>query len=161
MGKEKLKYWFYWLFFNKTIRTHRLKNYIFKWKERYLEIKSKSENVSVRIGSGMHPYFYLLESSRQGLEENLEGYAFLVFSTSLLLTKDDEFVSFVTAGLMKFTDNTIAKGAEMASNVDETTEQLEQAYMEDVVKRGQMTRQQRRKAEREAVKEMKKVLKSK
>lgn len=154
---NKLKHWIFKTFFNKTIKVVAVKNYIFKFTKQYLEIKSVSDSISIRIGAGMHPYAFLLEASMQGLEKQLYGYAYLVFSSALLMTKDQDFVVAMNDALLAYSDQTLAKGAELATQVTEDQEKADAELMKGTIERAGMTRQQRRKAERDARDKMRKI----
>lgn len=76
----------------------------FKWvfRKYYLTIETVSGNWRTRIVAGDHPYGYLLAGVQQGSEENIHGYAAMVYELSMLLTRDQGLVDDIQKALRKY-----------------------------------------------------------
>ncbi len=123
----------------------------------YMDIVSESKNFKLRLAFYTQPYLYLLESAKQGKKENIYGYTLAVYQTSMLLCADQKFIDDNNKALSACFAR-IEKKAESKSKASDFENDLALKEVKANVERGQMTRQQRRKAEREARKWMKEGL---
>ena len=76
----------------------------FKWTFRKysMTVRSLSENWQMRVLCGEHSYGYLLESLSQGKTDNLHGYAIIMYSLAVSLTRDEKLVSDVTRDIKAY-----------------------------------------------------------
>ena len=117
----------------------------------YLEIKC-GEVTTFHIDGRTHAYGYLLEAANQGLNDQLHGYAVILYMLATGLTKDQTLVDDVVGVLNNYRQRIEAEGAQKASEVTEEQESAEQAFMEEVVAETTMSEAERE-ANREAFKE--------
>ena len=120
----------------------------------WLDIDSISNNFHLRLMVGTHPFGYLMESARQGIVDNIHGYCVYMYKIAMCLTTEKGFVDEITKAMYKY-DKRMEKRAESAPKASEFDDELALREVKANVERGQMTRQQRRKAERQARKNMK------
>ncbi len=128
-------------------------------KNTFLQIDTVSGIWSMRIDGRTHPFGYLYAAASQGNETQLHGYAALMYRTAMALTQSQEFVNGLTKEINKL-DRYIMKEAEKAAkSVSKHQELADAELMREAIERGKpMSRQQRRKMERESRKEMKQIL---
>lgn len=117
----------------------------------YLEIKC-GEVATFRIDGRTKTYGYLFGAAQQGLNEQLHGYAALLYIASDALVKDQQFVDDMTAAAVAYRQRKEAEGAERAAAVTENQEAADQTVMEAIVAEADMTEAERE-AGREAFKE--------
>lgn len=128
-------------------------------KRTYLEIKC-GKVVAIRIDGRTHAYAYLLAAAEQGYNEQLHGYAAMLYSLATSLTKDQELVNDVVSALNAYSQRKEDKGAEQAAAVTEAQETAvteaqetaDQVLMESIVAEASMS-DKAREAAREAFKE--------
>ena len=120
----------------------------------YMDIVSESKNFKLRLAFFTRPYLYLLESAKQGKKENIYGFTLAVYQTSMMLCTDQKFIDDNNKAL----SDCFARMEKRIANKPKASDFENDLALKEVkanVERGQMTRQQRRKAEREARKNMK------
>ena len=120
----------------------------------YMDIVSESKNFKLRLAFFTQPYLYLLESAKQGKKENIYGFTLAVYQTSMMLCTDQKFIDDNNKALSACFARMEKRGASQKKASD-FENYLALKEVRANVERGQMTRQQRRKAEREARKNMK------
>lgn len=121
-----------------------------------LRIRSISRNFSMKIRASEHAFGYLVSSLSQGHEDNVHGYATFMYLIGTIICKDDKFRKDLQRAIEGF-----QKREEAKAKLQEA-DGSEEAAIESVKKdlqRGGMSRTERRRAEREFRKEVKKVLK--
>lgn len=118
----------------------------------HMDINTVSGNFSCRIRATQHPYLYLLAAATQGKVDQIYGYCMILFTVANTLTTDQKLTNDVVKAIKNWTKRHEDMGAAKAENV--TTDENEFALKEvkSNVERGKMTRQQRRKEERDAKK---------
>lgn len=117
----------------------------------YMEIKY-GEVATFRIDGRTHAYGYLLEAANQGLNEQLHGYAVILYMLATGLTKDQTLVDDTVEVLNAYRQRVEAEGEKAAAEVTEAQEAADQALMEEVVAEASMSEAERE-ASREAFKE--------
>ena len=103
MKKLWLKIQKLWLFHvaNPVIRTGEGHGFKYTFRKYWLEIESISGNWKTRVTASEHPFAYLLVSVEQG-NENLFGFAEMMYYLSSTLTRDQGLVNDVQKALRKY-----------------------------------------------------------
>lgn len=170
--KFKLLRWWLFNFRNKTIWKGEIGGFKYRFRKYWLDIRSTASNHwNLRLGIANHAYGFLLailvdmqnatdEAERKSLENFFTCFTTNLYYTSAYLLADVKFAKGLKKELDWAYSRMLKKAKEEAEKVTKEQEDSEQAFMEDAVKRGNMNRQQRRKAEREARKNMKEELKN-
>lgn len=128
-------------------------------KDTYLEVTCDSGIFALRIGGNAHAYGYLLAAAEQNRIDQLQGYAVTLYIPAMSLTQDQGLCNDCQKAITKWQKRKMREGAENAKNVTDWQEQADDALMREAIERGKpMSRQQRRKMERESRKEMKQIL---
>lgn len=122
-----------------------------------LDIYTISDNFHMRLMVGTHPYGYLLSSAQQGIVDNIKGYCVYMYQIAMCMTTDKEFVGDITKSLNKY-EARLENQAKNSPKANDFEHDLALREVRQNVERGQMTRQQRRKAERDAQKKLKSAL---
>lgn len=131
-------------------------------KDTYLEITCDSGIFALKIGGNTHTYGYLLAAAEQNRIDQLQGYAVTAFIPAMTVTKDQGLCNDVQKAIMKWQKRKMREGAANAAKVTDWQEQADDALMREAIERGKpMSRQQKRKMERESRKEMREILKEK
>lgn len=81
---------------NRKIESVEVGGFRFVFRKYSMLVRSLSDNWRMRVLCGEHAYGYLLESLRQKRLDNLQGYAVIMYSLAVSLTKDQKLVSDVT-----------------------------------------------------------------
>lgn len=126
-------------------------------KRYYMDIVSVSESFRLRLPIGTRPYGYLLASAQQNRIEQIYGFCVTIYSATMLCTAEQELHD----DIQKAITNYISRMQNKAENQPKASDFEHDLALREVrqnVERGQMTRQQRRKAERDARKKMKEGL---
>lgn len=124
----------------------------------FLSITSTSGIFNCRIGGNTHAFGYLLAAAKQGLDNQLAGYATTLYIPAMAMTQDQELTSGVQKAIVEWQKRKEAEGAEKAKAVTDAQEQASQAFMEDIASEQGMSKKEL-KAKREADKaEMRAVL---
>lgn len=109
----------------------------------YLEISTESGIFKARLDARTHTFGYLFAAADKGMMEQLHGYAVLLSNTSEYLCKSQEFVDVVTKFLTQSVADGLADADTKAAAITEQAEMASQAFMEDVVKAAEMTKEER------------------
>lgn len=172
--KFRLIRWWLFTFRNKTIWKGEIGGFKYCLRKYWLDVKSTAPNHwNIRIGIANNAYGLLLtsvqtlqkceaERDAAGIENEklfISSFTRTLYETSAYLPSDIKFAKGLARELDWAYNRLIRKAKEEADKVTKEQEEAEQAFMEDAIKRGNMTRQQRRKAEREERKRMKQILK--
>ena len=115
----------------------------------FLKISERNGQWSLTIDGNSHVFGYLLEAAHQGKLEQLEGYARLVWSVSMLLTQDQTLTDDVATALNGWHERMMQKGAEAAEKVTKAEELASRSLMEDIVSEQGLSKKEL-KAKREA-----------
>lgn len=126
----------------------------------FLSITSTSGIMNIHLGGNTHAFGYLLAAAKQGLDNQLAGYATTLYIPAMSLTQDQGLCNDCQKSIMKWQKRKMREGAENAKKVTDAEEMASDALMREAIDRGKpMSRQQRRKMERESRKEMREILK--
>lgn len=117
----------------------------------YLEIKC-GDVTTFRIDGRTHAYGYLYAAAEQEYNEQLHGYAVILYQLATGLTKDQELVNDVVSAINAYIQRKDAEGAEKAAAVTEAQEAADQVLMETIADEADMSESERE-ANREAFKE--------
>lgn len=170
--KLKLLRWWLFNFRNNTVWRGEIGGFRYRMRKYWLDIRSIAPNHwNLRIGIANHAYGFLLavinemqkttdEAERKRLEYHFTYFATNLYYTSAYLLQDVKFAKGLNKELEWAYNRLIKKAKEESGKVTKEQEDSEQVFMEDAVNRGNMNRQQRRKAEREARKSMKEEIKN-
>lgn len=129
-------------------------------KDTYLEVTCDSGIFAIKIGGNTHAYGYLLAAAEQNRIDQLQGYAVTLYIPAMSLTQDQGLCNDCQKAIMKWQKRKMREGAENGKKVSDAEEMASDALMREAIERGKpMSRQQRRKMERESRKEMRDILK--
>lgn len=129
-------------------------------KDTYLEVTCDSGIFAVKVGGNTRAYGYLLAAAEQGRTDQLQGWAVTLYIPAMTITQDQGLCDDCQKAIMKWQRRKEREGAENAKKVTEAEEMASEALMREAIERGQpMSRQQRRKLERESRKLMRDILK--
>lgn len=98
MRKKINRWWNLMVFYltNRKLETAEVGGFKYVFRKYSMTVSSLSENFKMRILCGEHAYGYLLTALRHNKEENLGGYALMLYSLAVSLTRDQKLVSDVT-----------------------------------------------------------------
>lgn len=120
-------------------------------KDCYMQVRSAHDAFGFKLQG--HTYWYLMESARQGIEENIHGFCATMFLVAEGVYQDEEFSQDILSAVLRYSERLIEKAKIVAGEVAEEQEQMSQAIMEDVVKFAELESDQERDALREQWKE--------
>lgn len=124
----------------------------------FLSITSTSGIMNMRLGGNTHAFGYLLAAAKQGLDNQLAGYATTLYIPAMGITQDQGLCNDVQKAISKWQKRKEAEGAEKAKAVTDSEEMASQAFMEDIASEQGMSKKEQ-KAKREADKaEMRTIL---
>lgn len=170
--RYRLMRWWLLTFRNKTLWKGEIGGFRYRMRRYWLDIRSAApQHWNLRLGIANNAYGLLLGSiyalqkyESDGNEEKvndekkfISDFSMVLYQTSAYLPSDMKFAKGLKRELDWAYNRLIRKAKEEANKVTKEQEDAEQAFMESVVQRGNMTRQQRRKAESEERKAMRKV----
>lgn len=118
------------LFWNKLVFTLtnrkqesvELGGFIWTFRKYSMEVRSLSENFKMRLLCGEHAYGYLMTALRHDKKENLEGYALIMYTLAVSLTRDQKLVSDVTRDIKMYAsrlERQAEKEAKRSKNEDD------------------------------------------
>lgn len=119
----------------------------------FLSITSTSGIYSMHIGGNTHAFGYLLAAAKQGLDNQLAGYATTLYIPAMGITKDQGLCNEVQKAISKWMKRKESEAKSAAKAVTDSEETASQAFMESVVERSQMNKKEE-KAASEADKEI-------
>lgn len=119
----------------------------------FLSITSTSGLFNCRIGGNCHAYGYLLAAAKQGLDSQLQGYVTSLYIPAMIMTQDKGLTQDVQKAITKWMKRKEAEAKSAAKETTEAQNEADQAFMEDVVERSQMSKSEA-KAASEADKEL-------
>lgn len=123
----------------------------------FLSITSTSGIYSMHIGGNTHAFGYLLAAAKQGLDNQLAGYATTLYIPAMGITQDQGLCNDVQKAISKWMKRKEAEGAEKAKAVTDSEEMASQVFVEDIVSEQGMSKKEL-KAKREADREMMKEI---
>ncbi len=128
----------------------------------FLRIETVSGVWSMRLDGRTHPFGYLYTAVSQGDETQIHGYAALMYRTAMALTQSQGFVEGLNKEINKLDKRLMKRAESEAAKIDETTEQANQAFMEDIASEQGLSKKElkaKREADREAMREVLKEIK--
>lgn len=124
----------------------------------FLSITSTSGIMNIHLGGNTHAFGYLLAAAKQGLDNQLAGYATTLYIPAMGITQDQGLCNDVQKAISKWMKRKEAEGAEKAKTVTPEQDMASAALMEDIASESGMSKKEL-KAKREADKaEMRAVL---
>lgn len=103
--KKTVRMWWNLMLFaltNSKVKEVEVGGFRFVFRKYSMLVRSLSDNWRMRVLCGEHTYGYLLESMRQNRLDNLQGYAVIMYSLAVSLTKDQKLVSDVTRDIKAY-----------------------------------------------------------
>lgn len=113
----------------------------------YMQVKSAHGAFEFKLQG--YTFWYLMESARQGLEENIHGFCATMYLVADGLYQDEEFAQDLLNAVMRYSDRLMEKAKLAAKEVTDEHEQMSQTLMEDVAKFAELESDQERDALRE------------
>lgn len=106
-----------------------------------------------------YPFGYLLAAVSQGNENEIHSYCIMLWRITQEIYQDLGFAQDIIKAINKRDKRLMKQAEKEAAKVSEAEEMASDALMREAIERGKpMSRQQRRKMERESRKEMKQIL---
>lgn len=125
----------------------------------YLEITCDSGIFALKIGGNTHAYGYLLAAAEQNHTDQLQGYVVTLFIPAMSITQDQGLCNDCQKAITKWQKRKECEGVANARKVPDWQEQADDALMREAIERGKpMSRQKRRKMERDSRKGMRKII---
>ena len=124
----------------------------------FLSITSTSGIYSMHIGGNTHAYGYLLAAAKQDRLDQLQSYAVTLYVPAMAMTQDAGLTADVQKAINKWMKRKDAEAKSEAKNISDAQESANQAFMEDVVERSQMSRKEAKAASEADKKFMKETL---
>lgn len=122
----------------------------------FLSITSTSGIYSMHIGGNTHAYGYLLAAAKQGLDNQLAGYATTLYIPAMGITQDQGLCNDVQKAISKWMKRKEAEAKSAAKAVTPEQDMASAALIEDIVSEQGMSKKEL-KAKREADREMMKA----
>ena len=122
----------------------------------FLSITSTSGIMSLFLGGNTHAYGYLLAAAKQGLDNQLAGYATTLYIPAMGITQDQGLCNDVQKAISKWMKRKEAEAKSAAKAVTPEQDMASAALMEDIASESGMSKKEL-KAKREADREMMKV----
>ena len=124
----------------------------------FLSITSTSGIYSMHIGGNTHAFGYLLAAAKQGLDNQLAGYATTLYIPAMGITQDQGLCNDVQKAISKWMKRKEAEAKSAAKAVTPEQDMASAALMEDIASESGMSKKDL-KAKREAGKaEMRAIL---
>jgi len=151
-------------FRKKTYFEKRVGEFVFRWffnekkpKECFLRIETTSGIWGMTVAGGTHAYGYLLAAAKQGLDNQLSGYAMYNYIVATGITQNQGFLDGLTKEINKMFKRMNKDAASAAKAVTDEQETADQALMEEVAAyadAGPEERKKMREADKAAVREV-------
>ena len=123
----------------------------------FLSITSTSGIMNIHLGGNTHAFGYLLAAAKQGLDNQLAGYATTLYIPAMGITQDQGLCNDVQKAISKWLKRKEAEGAEKAKTVTPEPDMASAALMEDIASEQDMSKKElkaKREADREMMKEV-------
>lgn len=122
----------------------------------FLSITSTSGIMNMRLGGNTHAFGYLLAAAKQGLDNQLAGYATTLYIPAMGITQDQGLCNDVQKAISKWMKRKEAEAKSAAKAVTPEQDMASAALIEDIVSEQGMSKKEL-KAKREADREMMKA----
>lgn len=171
--RYRIAQWWLRTFCNKTLWKGEIGGFKYRVRKYWIDIRSIAKNEwNLRLGQSNYAYGYFLHiimemqkalangdaNTAEALKQHFAFFATNVNCTSALILTDEKFRNGLVREIGWSVKRIMKKGAE--ENATKEQSDTDEAFMESAVERGQMTRQQRRKAQRDERKAIKKAIKN-
>lgn len=144
------------LFKQKEYKSVRVGGWLFEWfldkkhpERSLMRVLGESGLFDLKIKANSHVFGYLLAAAEQNKLEQLHGWITLVYVPAMAMTQDQGLTDDISKSIGKWMKRRDAEGKSEAAKVDDATEQANQAFMESVVARSQMSKKEAKKASEE------------
>lgn len=121
-----------------------------------LRIKSLSGNFAMKIRASEYAFGYLVSSLANGNEDNLHGYAVFMYLVATEICKDDKLRKDLQRAIENYQSRSSAKAK---LDKEDGNEEAAIAAMKEDLRRANMSRAERRRAEKEFRKNVKEIIK--
>lgn len=121
----------------------------------FLSITSTSGIYSMHIGGNTHAFGYLLAAAKQGLDNQLAGYATTLYIPAMGITQDQGLCNDVQKAISKWMKRKEAEAKSAAKAVTPEQDMASAALMEDIASESGMSKKElkeKREADREMMK---------
>lgn len=123
----------------------------------FLSITSTRGIMSLFLGGNTHAYGYLLAAAKQGLDNQLAGYATTLYIPAMGITHDQGLCNDVQKAISKWMKRKEAEAKSAAKAVTPEQDMASAALMEDIASESGMSKKElkaKREADRELMKEI-------
>lgn len=123
----------------------------------FLSITSTSGIMNMRLGGNTHAFGYLLAAAKQGLDNQLAGYATTLYIPAIGITQDQGLCNDVQKAISKWMKRKEAEAKSAAKAVTPEQDMASAALMEDIASEQGMSKKElkeKREADREMMKEI-------
>ncbi|MBO5995375.1 MAG: hypothetical protein J6Q41_07680 [Firmicutes bacterium] len=153
---QKIQRWWYFYLANPVVAKGERGGFKYKFRRFWLEIETVSGNWKMRSTASENPYGYLMASVNANNEDNVYGFAEILYMLQALLTVDQKLVDDVRKAL-----NNYEKRSEgvIPNNEDEIEEKIALEEVRQVQEYVDAPKKERRKMERDANGRFKKAVK--
>ena len=149
---------------NKPYKTCKVGEWVFDFyyqegniRRTYLKITSTSGIMSLFLGGNTHAFGYLLAAAKQGLDNQLAGYATTLYIPAMGITQDQGLCNDVQKAISKWMKRKEAEAKSAAKAVTPEQDMASAALMEDIISEQGMSKKElkaKREADREMMKEV-------
>ena len=160
----KIARWWHFNFRNKTLWEGEIGGFKFRLRRHWLDIESIAPNHwKLRIGAGNYAYMYFLSvlgdpsHGDDTLKKHLSFFATGLYMTSHYILSDAKFTKALDREFEWAVRRVEKRAADEAAGVTKAEQDADEVFVEEAVKYGNMSRQQRRKADREMRKDADKI----
>ena len=153
---QKIQRWWYFYIANPVVAKGERGGFKYKFRRFWLEIETVSGNWKMRSTASENPYGYLVASVNANNEDNVYGFAEMLYMLQALLTMDQKLVDDVRKALKNYEKR--SEGA-IPSNEDEIEEKIALEEVKAVQEYVEAPKKERRKMERDVNGRFKKAVK--
>lgn len=153
---QKIQRWWYFYLANPVVAKGERGGFKYKFRRFWLEIETVSGNWKMRSTASENPYGYLVASVNAKNEDNVYGFAEMLYMLQALLTIDQKLVDDVRKALKNYEKR--SEGV-IPSNEDEIEEKIALEEVKAVQEYVDAPKKERRKMERDVNGRFKKAVK--
>ena len=153
---QKIQRWWYFYLANPVVAKGERGGFKYKFKRFWLEIETVSGNWKMRSTASENPYGYLVASVNANNEDNVYGFAEMLYMLQALLTMDQKLVDDVRKALKNYEKR--SEGV-IPSNEDEIEEKIALEEVKAVQEYVDAPKKERKKMERDVNGRFKKAVK--
>lgn len=114
-----------WSRWNRRRAEKTVAGFRFVFRDYDMTLSTLSGNWSMRLLCTEHPFGYLAASLRDGLDENLHGYALLMYALSTQMTRERRLVKDVEGAVRRYAGRIEREGARREKEVDRSDDMME------------------------------------